>query len=87
MLVYLTGDLGEYEKYGVATQISLYDAISKPENAVKPPLSNGFSLQTCSHTYPTTKPAWWMFAFSFGAAYITDITIYYREHCKYTIPG
>lgn len=27
--------------------------------------------------------AWWMVEFSVDKAYITDVTIYYRENCKY----
>lgn len=30
-------------------------------------------------------PAWWMFEFSTGVAYVTDIMIYYRENCKYIV--
>lgn len=76
---------------GFATQSSPYDPNDlrrgKPENAVNPPISNQYSLDQCSSTKLTgsggTLKAWWIFTFSFGIAYITDITIYYREKCKY----
>ncbi|XP_063396190.1 uncharacterized protein LOC134680847 isoform X2 [Mytilus trossulus] len=64
--------------YGKATQSSNYEG-SLPINAIKPPISNTFSRTLCSHTGISSKPAWWMFHFSFGSAYITDIQIYYRE--------
>lgn len=74
---------------GTATQSTSYDSTDsgKPENAVNPPISNEYSLDNCSSTKFATSgigKAWWMFEFSFGTAYITDITIYYRKDCKFT---
>lgn len=60
----------------------------KPENAIQPPISNKFAFENCVHTNSTDyndKPAWWMLEISFGIAYITNIEIYYREDCKYTL--
>lgn len=76
--------------FGNATQSSTYGPYGKPEYAVNPPISNEFNLHRpyCTHTYPyklnssVNSSAWWMFNFSFKTAYITDITIYYREGCK-----
>ncbi|CAC5362796.1 unnamed protein product [Mytilus coruscus] len=66
--------------FGNATQSSHITG-GKPEYAIKPPISNRFTLDICSHTYVdrVNRPAWWMFQFSYRYAYITDITIYYRE--------
>ncbi|XP_063443549.1 multiple epidermal growth factor-like domains protein 10 [Mytilus trossulus] len=73
--------------FGTATQISTY-SIGFPQNAIKPPVSNAFSFDTCSHTGIVSRtPAWWMFQFSFEFAYITDITIYYRELYAYRMDG
>lgn len=73
--------------FGKATQSTSYGR-GYAINAVNPPISNEFktprSTWLCSHTNLTDNKAWWMFAFSFGTAYITDITIYYRKYCKYT---
>ncbi|XP_063418249.1 plexin-B2-like [Mytilus trossulus] len=77
LIVAAQKDLGNY---GIATQISTYYEGGQPENAVKPPISNSFSLKNCSHTNIISEYAWWMFEFSFGTAFITDITIYYREN-------
>lgn len=72
--------------FGTATQSTLIGGSSgEPEYAIYPPISNQFSVSICSHTsFSNSKPAWWMFEFSFGYAYITEIQIYYREGCKYT---
>ncbi|VDI05385.1 Hypothetical predicted protein [Mytilus galloprovincialis] len=71
---------------GNATQSSLHYS-GKPQNAIEPPDSNKWSFDKCTHTsYGRTK-AWWMFTFSFGYAYITDIKIYYREHFAYRMDG
>ncbi|VDH90185.1 Hypothetical predicted protein, partial [Mytilus galloprovincialis] len=66
--------------YGTASQSSHIDG-GNPSNAIKPPISNQFTLGICSHTYVsrTNGPAWWRFMFSYTYAYITDIAIYYRE--------
>ncbi|XP_052087399.1 uncharacterized protein LOC127724469 [Mytilus californianus] len=67
---------------GTALQSSVFNKPDgNPEYAINPPISNKFTLQTCSHTRPKgdNKPAWWMFQFSFGSAHITDVTIYYKE--------
>ncbi|CAC5421893.1 unnamed protein product [Mytilus coruscus] len=63
---------------GKASQSSQID-IARPQNAIDPPESNDFDFNKCTHTYIDNKPAWWMFEFSFEFAFITDITIYYRE--------
>ncbi|VDH96050.1 Hypothetical predicted protein [Mytilus galloprovincialis] len=73
--------------FGTATQISTYSG-GIPQNAIKPPVSNAFSFDICTHTGIVSRtPAWWMFQFSFGTAYITDITIYYREQYAYRMDG
>ncbi|OPL33916.1 hypothetical protein AM593_04499, partial [Mytilus galloprovincialis] len=65
--------------FGTASQSSRYVG-STPEGAILPPISNEFTLKTCSTTNVDGAPkAWWMFQFSFVSAFITDITIYYRE--------
>ncbi|VDI26410.1 Hypothetical predicted protein, partial [Mytilus galloprovincialis] len=70
--------------FGTAYQSSSNDAVKgKPENAVNPPISNEYSLDNCTSTKLAISgidSAWWMFEFSFHRAYITDITIYYREN-------
>ncbi|VDI36886.1 Hypothetical predicted protein [Mytilus galloprovincialis] len=76
--------------FGTATQSSLYEGnAGDPQNAILPPISNDFSLDTCSHTAIGSDPSadWWMFQFSFGFAYITDITIYYRERTAIRMDG
>ncbi|XP_052080383.1 uncharacterized protein LOC127718405 isoform X2 [Mytilus californianus] len=80
--------------FGTASQSSSYDSNDpskgKPENAVNPPISNKYSLDNCSNTkqsYTGISEAWWMFEFSFNTAYITDITIYYRENYAYRMDG
>ncbi|XP_076112604.1 plexin-B1-like isoform X2 [Mytilus galloprovincialis] len=69
--------------FGTANQSSLYGGKNYAVNAINPPISNKFDLTKCTHTKDTdinnTVFAWWMFNISFGAAYITDILIYYRE--------
>ncbi|VDI84205.1 Hypothetical predicted protein [Mytilus galloprovincialis] len=72
--------------YGTATQISDFQE-SLPQNAIEPPISNTFSKTLCSHTDLGSEPAWWMFHFSFGLAYITDINIYYRENFAVRMDG
>ncbi|XP_076072679.1 uncharacterized protein LOC143044511 isoform X2 [Mytilus galloprovincialis] len=73
--------------FGTATQISTYSR-GIPQNAIKPPVSNAFSFDICTHTGIVSRaPAWWMFQFSFGIAYITDITIYYREQYASRMDG
>ncbi|VDI18886.1 Hypothetical predicted protein, partial [Mytilus galloprovincialis] len=68
--------------FGTATQSSTYRG-GIPQHAIKPPVSNEFSYDNCSHTgTDRSAPAWWMFQFSFGITYITDITIYYRGSRK-----
>ncbi|XP_063443560.1 uncharacterized protein LOC134724463 isoform X1 [Mytilus trossulus] len=71
--------------FGTATQSSTYKG-GIPQHAIKPPVSNVFSYGNCSHT-GNTRPAWWMFQFSIGTAYITDITIYYRERWSKRMDG
>lgn len=70
--------------FGKATQSSQLSR-GIPGNALNTPISNTFSFAQCSHT-DNENPvvAWWMFRLSFGTAFITDVTIYYREKCKYT---
>ncbi|XP_052087932.1 multiple epidermal growth factor-like domains protein 10 isoform X2 [Mytilus californianus] len=71
--------------FGIATQSSYiggYIQFGKPEYAIKPPISNEWSFYVCSHTNinrSRTPADWWMFELSFESAFITDITIYYRE--------
>ncbi|VDH92722.1 Hypothetical predicted protein [Mytilus galloprovincialis] len=72
--------------FGTATQSSTYRG-GIAQNAIKPPVSNMFSYGNCSHTGKTKTPAWWMFQFSIGIAYITDITIYYRESWSKRMDG
>lgn len=66
---------------GNATSSSVY-YWGKPQNAIEPPESNKWNLHKCTHTRNGKTEAWWMFTYFFGYAYITDIKIYYREHCK-----
>lgn len=78
---------GNLTQFGTARQSSSFsNGLGKPEYAIYPPITNNFSLSTCSHAYLTdsTESAWWMFQFSVGPMYITDITIYFRKDCKYT---
>ncbi|CAC5417488.1 unnamed protein product [Mytilus coruscus] len=72
--------------FGKATQSS-QSLAGRPENAINPPISNTFSLSKCSYTVPEKTVAWWMFQLSFGAAYITNITIYYRENYSSRMDG
>ncbi|VDI27171.1 Hypothetical predicted protein [Mytilus galloprovincialis] len=73
--------------FGTATQSSMWSKYYGPENAIRPPISNKFSEGYCTHTYFQPNAAWWMFQFSFGAAYITDIAIYYRENLASRMDG
>lgn len=52
-------------------------------NAIEPPVSNKFDMQKCTHTVLGYPNAWWMFQFYKESVFITDVTIYYREQCKY----
>ncbi|XP_071159994.1 plexin A3-like [Mytilus edulis] len=76
---------------GTATQSSDNDAVKgKAENAINPPISNVYSIDDCSSTKLSPKgitEAWWMFIFSFDTAYITDVTIYYRENYAIRMDG
>ncbi|CAG2234274.1 unnamed protein product [Mytilus edulis] len=72
--------------YGTASQSSNHET-SLPENAIKPPISNIFSISSCAHTALVPGPAWWMFHFSSGYAYITNIKLYYRENYAYRMDG
>ncbi|VDI25636.1 Hypothetical predicted protein, partial [Mytilus galloprovincialis] len=82
--------------FGFATQSSSLTNMTndtvdgKPDNAINPPISNQFSLDNCSSTGRAlngTNEAWWMFKYSLGTAYITDITIYYRENYAIRMSG
>ncbi|CAC5362801.1 unnamed protein product [Mytilus coruscus] len=74
--------------FGKATQSSDFgDGKYRPEYAIKPPISNEFNTTICSHTYPQDTPAWWMFQFSFGSAYVTNINIYYRKDFAHRMDG
>ncbi|CAC5381238.1 unnamed protein product [Mytilus coruscus] len=78
--------------FGTASQSSLFGSgyKGKPTNAVNPPISNHFSLNICAHTNANTHfnySAWCIFQFSYGSAYITDITIYYRENYEDRMDG
>ncbi|XP_071129446.1 uncharacterized protein [Mytilus edulis] len=72
--------------YGTASQSSNHET-SLPQNAIKPPISNTFSISSCAHTAVIPGPAWWMFHFSSGYAYITNIKLYYRENYAYRMDG
>ncbi|XP_071129453.1 angiopoietin-1 receptor-like [Mytilus edulis] len=73
--------------FGTASQSSRYVG-STPEGAILPPISNEFTLKTCSTTNVDGAPkAWWMFQFSFVSAFITDITIYYRDGSAHRMNG
>ncbi|CAC5416822.1 unnamed protein product [Mytilus coruscus] len=79
-------------KFGTASQSSYFDVNKgNPVNAVNPPISNNFSVAICTHTKDykigDNKTAWWMFNISFGTAYITDISIYYRENFAHRMSG
>ncbi|XP_052080307.1 uncharacterized protein LOC127718329 [Mytilus californianus] len=75
--------------YGNATQGPMFGSNGKPDNAVKPPISNEYNLSICTKSWTdrSNVPAWWMFEFSYGIAYITDITIYYRENFAFRMSG
>ncbi|XP_052080598.1 plexin-B1-like [Mytilus californianus] len=64
--------------YGHATQSSVTHK-SGPQNALKPPVSNEWGFDKCTHTVHGHKTAWWMFEFDAENTYITDIEIFYRE--------
>ncbi|XP_071129303.1 uncharacterized protein [Mytilus edulis] len=73
--------------FGTATQSSRFIR-STPEGALLPPISNKFTLETCSTTnVDGASFAWWMFEISFNSAFITNITIYYREGSGYRMNG
>ncbi|XP_076115892.1 uncharacterized protein LOC143083529 [Mytilus galloprovincialis] len=57
------------------------------KNAIEPPISNEFDLNKCSNTRLGTIAEWWMFEFSFKAAFVTDITIYYRVNFPHRMDG
>ncbi|XP_076072681.1 uncharacterized protein LOC143044513 isoform X1 [Mytilus galloprovincialis] len=75
--------------FGNASQSSVVAAAGRPENAINPPISNVFSYSDCSHTKvdPENTAAWWMFKLSYGATYIQNITIYYRENFAHRMDG
>ncbi|VDI38537.1 Hypothetical predicted protein [Mytilus galloprovincialis] len=74
--------------YGTATQSSWLDGgIGHAQFAIQPPISNAFSMTICTHTNLSDKPAWWMFQFSFGSAFITEVQIYYRHGAAYRMDG
>ncbi|CAG2200935.1 unnamed protein product [Mytilus edulis] len=75
--------------YGNATHGPLFGSNGQPDNAVKPPISNKYNLSICSKSwsYTTSASAWWMFELSIDTAYITDITIYYRENYAVRMDG
>ncbi|XP_063398426.1 uncharacterized protein LOC134683184 [Mytilus trossulus] len=60
---------------------------TKPENAINPPISNTWSETYCTHTDYGQITAWWMFNFSFGSAFITDVKIYYRGSSRHRMDG
>ncbi|CAC5395240.1 unnamed protein product [Mytilus coruscus] len=64
--------------FGKATQSSNIGGAG-PNNAINPPRTNEFGYSNCTHTLLHQNEAWWMFEF-FKSSYITEITIYYREH-------
>lgn len=71
--------------YGTATQSSWLDGgHGHARFAIQPPISNAFSMTICTHTATLSdQPAWWMFQFSFGSAFITEIQLYYRHGGKF----
>ncbi|XP_076075891.1 uncharacterized protein LOC143046657 [Mytilus galloprovincialis] len=72
--------------FGTATQSSIVGAAG-PKNAIEPPISTEWNFYLCTHTQYESTQAWWMFQFSYEAAYITDITIYYRQSFAYRMDG
>ncbi|XP_076111595.1 uncharacterized protein LOC143079627 [Mytilus galloprovincialis] len=60
---------------------------TKPENAINPPISNTWSEKYCTHTGNGQITAWWMFNFSFGSAFITDVSIHYRNTYPHRMDG
>ncbi|VDI11561.1 Hypothetical predicted protein, partial [Mytilus galloprovincialis] len=73
--------------FGTASKSSRFIK-STPEGAILPPISNRFTLESCSTiNVDGASKAWWMFQFSFLSAFITDITIYYREGSAYRMDG
>ncbi|XP_052080277.1 hepatocyte growth factor receptor-like isoform X2 [Mytilus californianus] len=77
--------------FGNGSQSSyISDVDGNPEYAVNPPMSNEYSLDKCSSSTEKVgqaRGAWWIFEFSFDTAYITDITIYYRENNAFEMDG
>lgn len=72
--------------FGTANQSSLYWLKSAgPLNAIQPPISNTWGENLCTHTNAHLTPAWWMFDISYESPFITDISIYYRKSCTYTL--
>lgn len=72
--------------FGKAIQSSRYaQNIFGPQTAIDPPISNEWGYDKCTHTNPALTSAWWMFNISYKSAFITDIKIYYREACTFTI--
>ncbi|XP_052105329.1 uncharacterized protein LOC127738204 [Mytilus californianus] len=73
---------------GTARQSSTQRSDWGAGRAIDPPVSNDF-LSGCTHTKArrNIKTAWWMFTFSFGLAYVTDITIYYRQDTAIRMDG
>ncbi|XP_076115433.1 uncharacterized protein LOC143083098 [Mytilus galloprovincialis] len=75
--------------YGTATQSSWLDGgHGHARFAIQPTISNAFSMTICTHTATLSdQPAWWMFQFSFGSAFITEIQLYYRHGAAYRMDG
>lgn len=86
VLYFIFNFIDNLTPFGTANQSSRFTSSGgNPEDAILPPISNIVSFNYCSHTDTgRNDSAWWMFHFSLGSAYITDVTIYYREECKYT---
>ncbi|CAG2238871.1 unnamed protein product [Mytilus edulis] len=75
--------------FGKATQGPKFGIKGKPENAIYPPISNKYNEDICTKSWTdlSSMPAWWMFEFSTGMAYVTDIMIYYRENYGIRMSG
>ncbi|CAG2234282.1 unnamed protein product [Mytilus edulis] len=73
--------------YGNASQSTLFGG-SNPQAATLPPITNDYTVGSCSTTNTDgASIAWWGFQFSFEFAFITDITIYYRKDYAVRMDG
>ncbi|XP_063398050.1 uncharacterized protein LOC134682973 [Mytilus trossulus] len=79
---------GNLTSYGKASQSTLFGG-SNPQGAILPPITNNYTVASCSTTNTAGAPknAWWRFQFSFEFTFITEITIYYRKNYDYRMDG